>query len=71
MRLKFNLNFALLKLINSINKALCKMHELLGKIYFFGVATCVYHMAKKLERHYDKQYVKCILLLTKIEESKE
>ena len=51
---KFNLNFALLKFINSICKVLGIMHKLLGKIYFFRAATCVYHMAEKLERHFDK-----------------
>ena len=71
MWLKFNLNFALLKLIGSIYKSLGIMHKLLGKIYFFRAAACVYHMAEKLDRRFDKQCVKCNLLLTRIKESRE
>ena len=71
MWLKFNLNFVLLKCINRIYKALSRMYNLLGKIYFFRAADCVYHMLEKLDRHFDRQYVKCKLLLTRIKESKD
>ena len=71
MWLKFKLNFALLKFINSIYKSLSVMHHLLVKIYFFRAADCVYRMIEKLDLHFDRQFVKCKFLLTRIKESKE
>lgn len=63
MWLKIKLNFMWLKIINGTCGALHKVHTLLGKIYLFRTSHCVYLIFKKLSRCFDRQAIKCCLIL--------
>lgn len=66
MRIKFELNFMLLKLLHGAIKVLDKTHELLGKIHFYKAARCVYIVILKLDSCFARQAEKCHLILDTI-----
>lgn len=70
MWLKFNLNFMLLKIIHGACRVLHKIHTLLGKIYLFRTSHCVYLIFEKLSRCFDRQAIKCQLILASIKTKK-
>ena len=66
MWLKFNFNFMWLKLMHKTNKLLVRIHWLLGKIHCYKVAHYIYSLIRKRFLRFDKQAMKCRMLLNVI-----
>lgn len=67
MRLKFELNFMWLKLMLKADTVLVQIHGLLEKIHCYKVAHYIYSLIRKRFLRFDKQVMKCRMLLDAIE----
>ena len=66
MWIKFKLNFMWLKLMHKADKVLVQIHGLLGKIHCYKVARYIYSLIRKRFLRFDKQVMKCRILLDAI-----
>ena len=67
MWIKFKLNFMRLKLMHRTNKLLVRIYWLLGKIHCYKAAHCIDSLIRKRFLRFDKQVMKCRMLLDAIE----